>query len=142
MVSALISALYGFDQQISRWVAERTKVVNFGPARAIGIVKDGQIVAGVVYSNFREGNIEATLAVDDKRWASRAVLKALFAYPFCQLGCRRLTCIIPADNTASVNLCTKLGFTIEGRCRQVFGPVDGIICGLLATECKWITMNG
>ena len=130
--------LYGFDQQISRWVAERTKVVNFGPAREIGVVRDGQIVAGVVYSNFREGNIEATLAITDKRWASRAVLKGLFMYPFKQLGCRRITCVIPADNTASVKLCTKLGFRIEGRCRQVFGPVDGIICGMIAADCKWI----
>ena len=130
--------LYGFDQQIAKWVAERTKVVNFGPARAIGVVRDGQIVAGAVYSNFREGNIEASFAADDRRWASRAILRGLFVYPFLQLKCRRLTCIVAADNEKSLKLCTGVGFQIEGRCRRVFGPVDGIILGMLPEECKWI----
>jgi len=130
--------LLGFDAQIARWVGERSKVYDFGPCRAIGVVREGNIVAGVVYSNFRSGNIEATLAADDPRWCSRGVLRGLFRYPFVQLGCRRITCIVAADNPRSLKLCLGLGFALEGRCRQVFGSVDGLICGMLADECKWI----
>ena len=130
--------LYNFDQQIALWVGQRTGVQDYGLSRSIGVVHNGKIVAGVVYSNFRNGNIEASIAADDKRWCSRTVLRALFFYPFVDLKCRRITCIIPADNEKSLVLCTKLGFEIEGRCREVFGQTDGVICGLLRNHCRWI----
>lgn len=130
--------LYGYAREIALWVGKRTGVDDFGPCSAIGIVRDEKLIAGVVYSNFRNGNIEATIAADHPRWATRDNLRALFRFPFWQLGCRRITCIIEAGNERSLKLCQGLGFQIEGRCREVFGERDGIILGLLKKDCRWL----
>lgn len=129
--------VFQHDQEIARWVGERTRA-TYGQSRAIGIADGDELIAGVVYSNFREGNIEMSIAADHPRWCRRGIIRALFHYPLVQLECRRITCIIPADNQKSLRLCRGLGFKIEGLCREVFGPVDGIICGLLKRECKWL----
>lgn len=134
----MLKPLIGFDQEIALWVGKRTEIVDFGPCRSIGIIDGETIIAGVVYSNMRRENIEATIAADHPRWCRREILRTLFAYPFIQLGCRRMTCIIEVRNERSTKLCTGLGFKIEGHCREVFGPADGIVLGMLARECKWI----
>lgn len=131
--------LFDHDREIALWVGKRAAVDDFGSCRAIGIVARETIIAGVVYSNYRSGNIEATIAADSPRWARRGTLRALFHYPFVQLGCRRVTCIIAEHNGRSLRLCQGLGFTIEGRHRSLFADGSaGISLGMLREECRWL----
>ncbi len=130
--------VFGEDEAVMAWVAKRTHVSSFGSARTIGIAYGNRFIAGVVYSNYREGNIEVSIAADQPGWCRRGILRALFAYPFLEANCRRITCIIPAGNAKSLRLCRGLGFKVEGLCREAFGSVDGILLGLLKRECKWL----
>ena len=134
--------IFGQDDFIKGWVAKRTNVSSFGPAATIGIADGNRLIAGVVYSNFREGNIEASIAADHPGWCRRGVLRALMSYPFDQLQCRRITCLIPSTHVKSLRLCRGLGFKIEGLCREGFGPgVDAIVMGLLRRECRWLKVE-
>ena len=47
----------------------------------------------MVFHNYdaRAGDIEVVIAAESPRWASREVFHTAFAYPFLQLGCRRVT---------------------------------------------------
>jgi len=134
--------VYGADAAIERWVAQRLPWVDgFGGASAIGVARGGEVVAGVVYANFRRSSIEVSIAADDPRWARKGVLRALFAYPFVQLGCRRITCLIPAKNEQSLRLCQGLGFSVEGRHPALFPDDDGISLGLLHKDCRWLEIK-
>ena len=134
-----IDLLFGDTKRVTDWVSDKTGVHDFGPEpTAIGILQDGILIAGAVYHTFRSGNIDLTFAAQDDRWRTPKVLRALFYYPFVQAKCCRLTCIVPATDEVAQRVCIELGFVQEARCRQVFGPIDGIVFGMLSEECQWI----
>ena len=132
--------VYGADAAVMEWVQQRTPwVEGFGDARAIGVARDGKLIAGLVYLNYRKTNIEICLAADDPRWCRKGVLAALFHFPFIQLRVRRMTAIIPASNERSLRLGEGLGFVREGRHEGLFANGEaGISMGLLRENCRWL----
>jgi len=134
----VISLVYGDDARVAKWVGERARVQEFGPCTAIGIARDGRLVAGVVYNRYSGPNVEASIASDWPGWWTRGNLFALFWYPFGQLGCRRITAVTRAGNDRAQRMLAKMGFKAEGRCRHAFWDDDGIVYGMLAEECRWI----
>lgn len=132
--------IYGFDRDVIDYVAARIPgFVRTPGAKALGVAVDGKLAAGVVYENWNGPNINASIAVTDKRWASRSVLRRLFGYPFNDLGCEVITLLIAASNPASIRLARKLGFKGEAMIR--FGAHDGSMLLVLQMEradCKWI----
>ena len=132
--------IYGADQAVMTWAKPRLPWVDdFGPAKAIGVARDGKLIAALVYMNYRKTNIEICLAADDPRWCRKGVLAALFAYPFVQLGLRRITAIIPASNEQSLRITRGMGFVEEGRHECLFPNDDaGISFRMLREECRWL----
>lgn len=132
--------LFGFDDLVARWVRRRIK--GFMPelnARALGVVRHGELVAGVVYERFNGVHLEVSIAVDSPLWASRKALAHLFGYPFHQLGCEAISVIVPSTNLASLNLATKLGFQPEAFIK--FAAPDGshlIVLKHFRNTCDWI----
>lgn len=105
----------------------------------IGIVKDGRIIAGVVYNLYTGTGICMHVAAEGKGWMTKDFLRACFHYPFVQLGCRRVTGLVRVDNFQAQKFDEHLGFKREGIIRQ--GDDDGcdlIIYGMLRRECRWI----
>jgi len=109
---------------------------------AIGIEKDGKLIAGCLYYNFRENGLEMTFAATNKRWPTRKNLKTFFDYPFEQLGLQRVTALIRRDNKQSIDMVKRLGYRLEGICRKTFSDnCDAVIFGMLKNECKWIEVK-
>jgi RimJ/RimL family protein N-acetyltransferase len=136
------AVLFGADDLVRAFVQARIKEIGesgFGPSTALGVVRDGRMLGGVVYNNFNGHDIHATYAFESPRWASRDVLRTLFAYPFTQLGCVRMTGIVARKNKHARDMILRLGFKLEGVHRKsVDGRQDAISYGLLRDECKWI----
>lgn len=65
---------------------------EFGPRCTMGVVDNGQLVAGVVYHNYypKEGTIEVSAASDTRRWLTRDILRAFISMPFEKLGVQAL----------------------------------------------------
>jgi hypothetical protein len=82
--------IFGADEYLKTWTAKQIGIDGFGLSVAIGVQRDGEIIAAAVYHDLRQGQIEASIASTSLRWASRSVLHALFAYPFNQVGANRL----------------------------------------------------
>ena len=129
--------LFGFDREIIEWVSQRLENSAFGPAKAIGLAKDGKIIAGVVYHNYRLDGIEMSIATEDKHWANRNTIRTFFAYPFEQLKCNRVTALVREDNIKSRDMVNRLGFVKEGCLRKALQNKDLYIYGMLKEECKW-----
>jgi hypothetical protein len=131
------------DERVARWVADRLPRLELGstPYTAIGLVgPTGHLVAGVVYDTYIGTSIDMHVAaVPGKRWMTRKFLGEAFRYPFLQLGVRRVTGRVAADNAAAIEFDTRLGFQLEGRVRQLLDDgQDLLIFGMLREECRWL----
>lgn len=142
--AALKSLTYENPQALLDWAAAqvgRTKPFNPG-TKAIGILNDGELCAVVYFDRFDEVSTDMHITTDGrKNWASRDILAGIFAYPFLQLGLRRINALIPANNKAALKNAINAGFIPEGMMR--FGAADGghlSILGMLREECPWLPL--
>jgi hypothetical protein len=138
MTSKLI---YGQEERLLPWATERCGVGDFrGDARAIGLERDGQVVAVVVFDGFSVADCNMHIASDGtRRWMNKSLLLASFAYPFVQLKLNRVTGLVPAKNVEAVAFDIHLGFEPEGRCAKALPDDDIIILGMLREKCRFIT---
>ena len=143
--ASVATLVYGYDKELSFWAAQKLGIDSFdvsGNYRAIGVMYNGDIIASVVYYNYRHPNIEMSVASISPRWSTRLTLKGIFDYPFNQLGCSRATVLVDKENTKSRSLVERLGYVQEGILREAHPTGDAILYGMLKRECKWITENG
>ncbi|WAL81314.1 GNAT family protein [Pandoraea sp. XJJ-1] len=127
-------------ERVMQFVAERTGEAAYRDYTAIGLERDGELVAGVVYQMHTGPAVLTHIASDGTRaWLTPAYLGAIFRYPFLQLGCNRITAIVRADNADSLRFVEHLGFEREGVMRQAERDgTDLIIFGMLKGECRFI----
>lgn len=128
-------------ENIKDWVYSviEAKWVN-APYAAIAISDDsGKRMAGCVYMNYHEHDIEMVFAAAHPRWCIRDALRVFFAYPFIQLGVSRVTAICAASNERARRFIQGIGFVHEGRLRKgLDGHEDAHIYSMLREECRWI----
>ena len=137
----MITIITNVDDYVRAWVAKKLGINGFGPSTAIGIQKNGELIAGCVYHDYRDGQIESSLASSTKSWANRSVLYSLFAYPFLQVKANRLLVTCAENNEKAMKMNRQLGFVPEGILRELYYPNDGVVWGMLKQECKWIKGN-
>ena len=126
-------------ERLAKWVSERIPGnPDFWDCQGLSIKTDGVLIGGVIYVNQRDNDIEMNVAADSARFMNKMVLREAFSYPFVQLGCNRITSIVSANNPHALEFNKRLGFQVEGRCREAFGDHDAIIFGMLKRECRWI----
>jgi RimJ/RimL family protein N-acetyltransferase len=124
---------------VARWVGDCLGIADFGPCAAIGICNEDGLIAGVVYNWYRQANIEITCAAISPRWCTSRILSGLFWYPFGQIGCHRVTCVVEHTNQTVRVFLRRLGFTEEGVMRRSYlNGNDAVIHGMLREECRWI----
>jgi RimJ/RimL family protein N-acetyltransferase len=97
-------------------------------------------VIGIEIESRFEGHV--SIATDSRRFLSKGVLRAMFAFTFHELGLVRVTAHIAKRNKRSRRLAERLGFRLEGVKRRGFdGRLDACVYGLLADDCIWIRGN-
>lgn len=106
-----------------------------GDAQCIAVMTKKKLVGVVAFYNYRWPNIEMAFYCDDYRWAlNRDGIRELFAYPFVQLKCKRVTALCDKKNTRARKMVQKLGFLEEGKLRKAGAKGDIILYGLLPDE--------
>lgn len=134
-----VSLLLGYDREVAEWVRQQLRMSGgFGECVAMGIVADDQLIAGVVYHNWRPPGIEMSIASLNPRWCNRRILYHLFNYPFNQLGVARITGLVDSSNKSARDFDERLGFVHEGTLRKAHPNDDAEIYGMLREECRWI----
>lgn len=140
--------LYGAHAELSDWVSlnvlGKTGLYD-DTSKAIGHVRDGRLIAAVTYNHFRcrpDGSIftlEMGVYSEDRRWATKEFLKAVFSYPFIQLGLEMVRTSCSADRPEIIKFNRKIGFTPEGYHRKAW-PLggDAVSFSMLREECKWL----
>lgn len=138
------SLLIGADEMVSEMARERIphlRETGFGSCVAFGVIRDGKLVGGVVFNNYRGFDIHMSAAFDGA--LTRRELRTLCEYAFCQLGVRRVTALTGKKNKKARKALHIIGFTLEGTARHALdGVQDACVYGLLREQCKWIKDNG
>lgn len=132
--------IYGNEERLLPWAQERIGVTFRRDAYTIGLERDGELVAVVVYDTFSQSDCNMHIASDGtKAWMNKELLVSAFAYPFLQLGLARVTGLVAASNEAALKFDEHLGFEREGYHRKA-GPngTDLISMGLLRESCRFI----
>lgn len=140
--------IYGMNEALSDWVSMNVLGATGlydECSKAIGNMVDGKIVAAVTFNQFRTRpdktifTLEMGIYSCDRRWATKDFLRAVFEYPFVQLGLDRVSTACSAERPEVINFNEKLGFIREGYHRRAF-PLggDSVSFSMLKEECKWI----
>lgn len=130
------------DDLIGSWVAERIgNTTGWNAFRAIGLAEGGNLLVGIVYTDFLHPTISMHVAaVPGRRWMNRDILRIAFEYPFKACDCARVTGWVAADNEDALRFDKHLGFREEGRMRKALpGGRDLLLLGMLKEECRWIS---
>lgn len=130
-------------EPVFKFVTGFFPLVRSAGQQGIGLVKDGEIIAGVLYDDFNGSNIWMHVAAKPGRnWLNRMYLKACFAYPFTQLNCRRISGWVEASNTDARRFDEHLGFqqeaVLSGAARD---GGDVIIYRMFKEECRFIPQD-
>lgn len=99
--------------EVLTFVRERYPIPAVENMQGIGLVRDDEMVAGVIYENWNGHSVWMHVAaVPGKRWMTRDYLKVCFGYPFQQLGVKSLYGWVPAENEVAQRFDEHLGFRL------------------------------
>lgn len=123
------------DSRVVAYVSSRLGVGICEPCTAMGIEKDGKIVAGAVFNCWTGHDVQLTIASEPGA-ITRSFLKAMGIYVRDQLGCGRVT--FETEQPFVIEMAKRLGAQTEGRKRNLFGPGrDGIVLGILKEDWRF-----
>lgn len=129
-----------FDHaRVFAFVSERVALQPIGGAKGIGLERDGEMIAGVIYEGYTGHNIWMHVASKPGvHWLTRAFLRAVFSYPFVQLGVDRVSGYVDASNAAARRFDEHLGFqpeaTLKGAARD---GGDVILYVMWKKDCRY-----
>jgi hypothetical protein len=124
---------------VAEWVQEMTECsIPEEGGMAIGWTRDGEITCGVMYEHYTGTSITATIAKTPGAVMPPGFIRAIFGYPFSQLGCRKLLAYIEDTNWKSRELVEKMGFREGASISDVFPTGAMIIYSMLADDCRWL----
>ena len=121
------------DERVARFVGERVGSVIVPPFTCMGIERNGEVIAGVIFNHFERTDVHVTVA--GHGWT-----KGFFAdvghYAFDTLKVIRMTAV--TEQPHIVRIAERLGGQVEGLLRNHFGPSrDGYLVGILKQDWKF-----
>ena len=125
------------DGRVAAFVAGKCGISAFyTPFTCLGVERNGQIVAGVVFNCFQFGrDISATVAGEPGAFGLMFA-REVGRYVFERLGCARIS--ITTEQPAVIALAGRLGAKIEGAKRDLFGDGrDGVLLGICKQDWKF-----
>ncbi len=134
----MLRVVYQQHPLLCKWAGDILDREFDDKCKTIAIENNGKIIAVILYYNYTGDDVEMAIASRSPKWITRKILRIGFRYPFCQLGCSRVTGRVEADDHKVLEIDKRLGFVVEGTVRKALKGKDIIILGMLKDECRWI----
>ena len=123
--------------RIGYWVADELELgFHAGRSAAIGLVKDGEIVAGVIYEGWNRRSIIAHIAIKGRMTPS--FLAAIFDYPFNVCGVEKVICHVEIGNIESARLAENMGFVPEATLADCHPNGDIVLYTMKRADCRFL----
>ena len=122
---------------VGHWVASRTEG-HYDPsiATAIGLSRDGVIVAGVMFTDFNRKSISVHQAITGR--INRAFLFAVSDYAFNHCGASKMIGQVASSNKKAEKLVTSMGFTREATIKDAHPDGDILVYTLEKQHCRFL----
>lgn len=131
--------VWNAPQEVGEWVCARL-ATKFNPdeATAIGLEKDGAIIAGVMFDRFTGRSICMHVVGVGGHWMTRDFARACFGYAFHQLKVRKVIGLVDSVNEKARRYDEHLGFHLEAVITD--GGKDGDLCiySMTPEQCRWL----
>lgn len=127
-------------EHVCEWVAPRTGGSYYaGSGQGIGIEKNGELVAGVLYENYSGNSVVAHIAaLPGKRWMTREFLRLIVRYPFDQLKVKKIVAPVDSTNAAALAFNGKLGFVTEAVLKDAGRSGDLHLMTMTRQQCRFL----
>ncbi len=97
--------------RVFEFVTARNRLAWVDGCTGLGLLRRGELVAGVIYEGFNGRNIWMHVAAEPgSRWMTRDFVRYCFYYPFVELGCQYVRGYVEASNAAARRFDEHLGF--------------------------------
>lgn len=138
------SLLLEADHEVADWV--RARIPNrsvqergFGQCRAVGVVRRGQFVGGIVFHGYEGHIVQMSGAFDDPTWCLPGTLRGLFDIPFNQYGVAVMWTMTARKNKAARKVDEGVGFKLTGVIPKGWdGKDDACIYHMTREDCRWL----
>lgn len=126
-------------QRVGGWVGARLQS-SFSPSEssAIGLERDGELIAGVMFDHFNGRCIAMHVAGEGGHWLTRDYARACFGYAFHQLKVGKVIAMIDSTNHQSVRFNKHMGFRLEATVTGAGKKGDLLIYSMTPEQCRWI----
>lgn len=126
------------DHRIGYWVAASASSGRYDPiiSQAIGLIKDGEPVAGVIFTDFNGRSMVVHQAIRGK--ITREFLHKISDYAFNQCNVEKLIGPVDSGNNKAIKLVLKMGFKEEARIKDAHPNGDVILFTLAKSECRFL----
>lgn len=142
-MKAIFTMSTGENPAVAGWVAAQMAhpLEHWGRFNSL-LFRDarGEVLVALVYNNLAHPNIAMHVAArKGALWCKAEILYHIFAYPFEDLQCARVTAPVLSNNMRSRKLVESLGYTLEGTLRRAAPDgSDWLLYGMLKEECRWL----
>lgn len=102
-------------------------------AQALGFVVDGELFAVATYDHWNGVSMQFNIWIGKKPSAEWS--QAIFAYPFDQLGVKKLIGNIFSSNAKSIKLAEHSGFELEATIKDMHPKGDMLIYTMTRDQC-------
>ncbi len=122
---------------VGHWVAAKIDGSFWAEkSTAIGLEKDGELIAGVIYENYNGRSLVVHLAIEGR--INRKFLAAVFGYGFKTCGIEKAIAPVSSANTKIKSLVEKMGFVKEATVKDADPRGDVELYTMRRKDCRFL----
>ena len=126
------------SQRVGEWVCAKTGgLYEPQTSAAIGVERDGEIVAGVLFDHFN-GTSCCMHVATEPHGMTRDLFRAAFAFVFTQLKLKKVIGLVEEANRAARRFDEHVGFTLETRIADASSGGDLLIYTMTPLQCRFL----
>lgn len=126
--------------RVGAWIQEHGGGYYREGSACIGLERNGELIAGVLYDyhNGENGSVYMHVASNAHYWLDRHYLEICFDYPFNQLKCRTVIGLVEDTNLKARKLDEHLGFKLTAVIPEGHPEGDLLIYTMRKKDCRWL----
>lgn len=125
--------------RVFSFVKEFAPITMVAGSKGLGLERDGELVAGVVYEGYNGVNVWMHVAIAPGARLTRDYIRYCFHYPFIELGCKRVSGYVEANNSAARRFDEHIGFKQEAVLKGAATDGGDVILYVMRREdCRYV----
>lgn len=121
------------------FVRQYAPITMVAGSKGLGLEREGELVAGVVYEGYNGVNVWMHVAIAPGARFTRGYIRYCFHYPFIELGCKRISGYVEANNEAARRFDEHIGFKQEAVLKGAATDGGDVILYVMRREdCRYV----